>query len=82
MAQIILYPAGETTVKTVFTPNTNITIDFIENKYNLNINFSEGDTISNSQELYIENQFSIDKCETINGVQEFDANVIVQYTEI
>lgn len=82
MAQQILYPVSETTAKTVFIPNTNINIDSIENKYNLNINFSEGDTISNSQEIYIEDQFSTERCETINGVQEFDANVIVQYTEI
>jgi len=82
MANITLYPDSEINVKTIFTPSSNIRIDSIKNKYNLNINFSEGDIINVGTELYIEDLLSIDSLEKINNIRQNDGFVVVEYTEI
>jgi hypothetical protein len=82
MANITLYPDSEINVKTIFTPSSNIRIDSIKNKYNLNINFSEGDIINVGTELYIEDSLSIESLEKINNIRQNDGFVVVEYTEI
>ena len=82
MAEIILYPGNEINSKTIFEVPANIKIDSIKNKYMLDLNFKEGDTISVGETIYIENSISIDKLEIINGIRQNDGSVIVQYTEI
>lgn len=82
MAEIILYPANEINSKTIFEAPSNIKIDSIKNKYILDLNFKEGDTINEGETIYIENSISIDELEIINEVKQNDGFVIVQYTEI
>ena len=82
MANITLYPDSEINVKTIFTPSSNIRIDSIKNKYNLNINFSEGDIINAGAELYIEDLLNIDSLEKINNIRQDNGFVFVEYTEI
>jgi len=82
MANITLYPDSEINVKTIFTPSSNIRIDSIKNKYNLNINFSEGEIINVGTELYIEDSLSIESLEKINNIRQNDGFVVVEYTEI
>lgn len=82
MANITLYPDSEINVKTIFTPSSNIRIDSIENKYNLNINFLEGNIINAGTELYIEDLLNIDSLEKINNIRQDNGFVFVEYTEI
>ena len=82
MANITLYPYSEVSAKTIFAPSSNIRIDSIKNKYNLNINFSEGDIINAGKELYIEDSLSINSLEKINNIRQNDGFVVVEYTEI
>lgn len=82
MAQIILYATSEVTVKNTFTHNNNIVINSIENQYNLNINFSEGDTISAGNSIYVDDVIAIEDLEKINGVVQHNGFVTVEYTEI
>lgn len=82
MAYINLYPDSEINAKNIFTSSSNIRIDSIKNKYNLNINFSEGDIINAGVELYVEDSLKIDSLEKINNVRQDDGFVIVEYTEI
>ena len=82
MAKIILYPASEINSKTVFEAPVNIIIDSIINKYNLSLNFSQGDNINLGEDIYIEDNMSIENLEIINGVRQSDGFVTVEYTEI
>lgn len=82
MAEVILYPANEINSKTIFEAPTDITIDSIKNKYILDLNFKEGDTINKGETIYIENSISIDELEVINGIIQSDGFVTVEYTEI
>ena len=82
MAYINLYPDSEINAKNIFTSSSNIRIDSIKNKYNLNINFSEGDIINAGVELYVDGSLKIDSLEKINNVRQEDGFVIVEYTEI
>jgi len=82
MAKIILYPASETNSKTVFEAPVNIIIDSIINKYNLSLNFSQGDSINLGEDIYIEDNMPIENLEIINGVRQSDGFVTVEYTEI
>jgi hypothetical protein len=82
MAQIILYPQSETSYKTIFQASNNIRIDSINNRYNLSLNFSEGDNINSGEQLYIEDAMSIESLEVINGITQSDGFVTVEYTEI
>jgi len=82
MAQIKLYAATPFTVATVFTPENNIVIDSIENKYDLNVNFEESDTISSGQSISITSGMDLEDLEIINGVRQEDGFVIVEYTKI
>jgi hypothetical protein len=82
MAEIILYPANEINSKTIFEVPADITIDAIHNKYQLSLNFNEGDTINSGANIYVENNISIEDLEIINGVRQSDGFVTVEYTEI
>ena len=82
MAQTILYPQSETSYKTIFEAPNNIKINSINNRYNLLLNFSEGDNINSGEQIYIEGVMPIESLEIINGVRQNDGHVIVEYTEI
>ena len=82
MAEIILHPSNEINSKTIFEASAKIKIDSIKNKYMLNLNFKENDTINAGETIYIKNSISINELEVINEVKQNDGFVIVQYTEI
>tara|TARA_R100000152_G_C6728887_1_gene153830 strand:- start:735 stop:983 length:249 start_codon:yes stop_codon:yes gene_type:complete len=82
MAQTILYPQSETSYKTIFEAPNNIKINSINNRYNLPLNFSEGDNINSGEQIYIEGVMLIEDLEIINGVRQSDGFVTVEYTEI
>ena len=82
MAEIILHPANDTSTKTIFEAPANIRIDSIHNKYSLALNFEEGEVVNAGQEIYIDQEISVDSFEIINGVRQLDGFVTVQYTEI
>tara|TARA_R100000231_G_C5307515_1_gene159407 strand:+ start:404 stop:652 length:249 start_codon:yes stop_codon:yes gene_type:complete len=82
MAQIKLYAATPFTTATTFTPENNIVIDSIKNKYGLNLNFEESETISSGQAMSITSDLSLENLEIINGTRQEDGFVIVEYTEI
>ena len=82
MAQTILYPQSETSYKTIFEAPNNIKINSINNRYNLPLNFSEGDNINFGEQIYIEGIMPIENLEIINGVRQSDGFVTVEYTEI
>jgi hypothetical protein len=82
MAQVILYPNSEINLKTIFIPTSDIKIDLVNNKYNLNINFSQGDIVNAGNELYIKDLLKLGSIEKINNIRQNDGFVIVEYTEI
>tara|TARA_S200000501_G_scaffold155107_1_gene146277 strand:+ start:1495 stop:1743 length:249 start_codon:yes stop_codon:yes gene_type:complete len=82
MTKIILYPGNEINSKTVFEAPTNIIIETIDNKYNLSLNFSKGDTINSGENIYVEDSISIENLEIVNNIRQSDGFVTVEYTEI
>lgn len=72
MAQATIYAFNQISPGTIFTVDSEITIDSVINESNLNLNFEAGDTIQSGTELKV-----------IDGIDSTDRpEVVINYTQV